>query len=128
MSKAQARIVALMTQIVHAQAGQRLIQMGDKGDGMYVVIEGQLRSSVEVDGRSVPLNSHGRGDVLGEVGLFQGERTANVDCETDVRLLRLDQANLARLRRRYPRTSAHLFRNLSGVLAQRLAAATARMH
>jgi len=128
MSKAQARIVALMTQIVQAKAGQRLIQMGDKGDGMYVVIEGRLRSSVESEGRSVLLNSHGRGDVLGEVGLFRGERTANVDCETDVRLLRLDQANLARLRRRYPRTSAHLFRNLSGVLAQRLAAVTARVH
>jgi hypothetical protein len=128
MSKAQARIVALMTQIVLKQAGERLIQMGEKGDGMYVVIEGRLRSSVEADGRSVLLNTHGRGDVLGEVGLFRGERTANVDCDTDVRLLRLDQKNLARLRRRYPRTSAQLFNNLSGVLAQRLASITARVH
>jgi predicted RND superfamily exporter protein len=128
MSKAQARIVALMTQIVEAKAGQRLIQMGDKSDGMYVVIEGKLRSSVESDGHSVPLNTHGRGDVLGEVGLFRGERTANVDCETDTRLLRLDQQNLTRLRRRYPRTSAHLFRNLSDVLAGRLAAVTTRLH
>jgi predicted RND superfamily exporter protein len=128
MSKAQARIVALMTQVVHAKAGERLIQVGQKGDGMYVVIEGRLRSSVEADGHSVPLNTHGRGDVLGEVGLFHGERTANVDCETDVRLLRLDQSNLARLQRRYPRTSAHLFRNLSDVLAGRLAAVTARVY
>jgi predicted RND superfamily exporter protein len=128
MSKAQARIVALMTQIVHAKAGERLIQIGAKGDGMFVVIEGRLRSSVEADGHSVPLNTHGRGDVLGEVGLFHGERTANVDCETDVRLLRLDQSNLARLQRRYPRTSAHLFRNLSDVLAERLAAVTARVY
>jgi hypothetical protein len=128
MSKTQARIVALMTQIVHARAGERLIQLGQKGDGMFVVIEGRLRSSVEADGHTVPLNSHGRGDVLGEVGLFYGERTANVDCETDVRLLRLDQANLARLQRRYPRTSAQLFRNLSDVLAGRLAAVTARVY
>jgi predicted RND superfamily exporter protein len=128
MSKTQARIVALMTQIVHARAGERLIQLGQKGDGMFVVIEGRLRSSVEADGHTVPLNSHGRGDVLGEVGLFYGERTANVDCETDVRLLRLDQSNLARLQRRYPRTSAQLFRNLSDVLAGRLAAVTARVY
>jgi hypothetical protein len=127
MSKAQARIVALMTEIVAAPAGRRLIRVGEKGDGMYVVIEGNLRSSVETDGRTVLLNTHTRGDVLGEVGLFRGERTANVDCETDVRLLRLDQSNLARLRRRYPRISAHLFRNLSDVLAQRLAAATTRL-
>jgi hypothetical protein len=127
MSKAQARIVALMTEIVSAKAGERLIRLGEKGDGMYVVIEGRLRSSVETDGRFVLLNTHARGDVLGEVGLFRGERTANVDCETDVRLLRLDPSNLARLRRRYPRVSAQLFRNLSDVLAQRLAAATSRL-
>jgi hypothetical protein len=45
-----------------------------------------------------------------------------------VRLLRLDQSNLARLQRRYPRTSAHLFRNLSYVLAGRLADVTARVY
>jgi len=94
---------------------------------MFVVIEGRLRSSVESEGHSVQLNTHGRGDVLGEVGLFRGERTANVDCATDCRLLRFDQENLARLQRRYPRTAAKLMRNLSEVLADRLKAATARV-
>jgi predicted RND superfamily exporter protein len=126
-SKWQARIVALMTEIVELKKGQRLIQSGQKSDGMYVVIEGQLQSSVERGGALVPLNRHGRGDVLGEVGLFRGERTANVDCESDVRALRFDQENLARLQRRYPRTASKLLRNLSEVLADRLAAATVRM-
>jgi predicted RND superfamily exporter protein len=126
-SKWQARIVALMTEIVELKKGQRLIQSGAKSDGMYVVIEGQLQSSIERGGASVPLNRHGRGDVLGEVGLFRGERTANVDCESDVRALRFDQENLARLQRRYPRTASKLLRNLSEVLADRLAAATARV-
>ena len=126
-SKWQARIVALMTEIVELKKGQRLIQSGQKSDGMYVVIEGQLQSSVERGGAVVPLNRHGRGDVLGEVGLFRGERTANVDCETDVRALRFDQDNLGRLQRRYPRTASKLMRNLSEVLADRLAAATVRM-
>jgi predicted RND superfamily exporter protein len=126
-SKWQARIVALMTEIVELKKGQRLIQSGAKSDGMYVVIEGQLQSNLERDGKVVPLNRHGRGDVLGEVGLFRGERTANVDCQSDVRALRFDQENLARLQRRYPRTASKLLRNLSEVLADRLAAATARM-
>ena len=126
-SKWQARIVALMTEIVERKRGQRLIQSGQKSDGMYVVIEGELRSSVERDGAVVPLNRHGRGDVLGEVGLFRGERTANVDCETDVRALHFDQENLTRLQRRYPRTASKLLRNLSEVLADRLAAATVRV-
>jgi predicted RND superfamily exporter protein len=126
-SKWQARIVALMTEIVETKQGQRLMQTGQKSDGMYVVIEGQLQSHIERDGARVPLNRHGRGDVLGEVGLFRGERTANVDCESDCRLLRFDQENLARLQRRYPRTAAKLMRNLSEVLADRLKAATVRV-
>ena len=126
-SKWQARVVALMTEIVEKNQGERLIQTGQKSDGMYVAIEGELRSSVERGGKVVPLNRHGRGDVVGEVGLLRGERTANVDCETDCRLLRFDQANLARLQRRYPRTAAKLMRNLSEILADRLKAATARV-
>jgi predicted RND superfamily exporter protein len=128
LSKWQARIVALMTEIVALHKGQRLIQSGQKSDGMYVVIDGDLQSSVEREGVSVPLNRHTRGDVLGEVGLFRGERTANVDCESEVRALRFNQDNLARLQRRYPRTASTLLRNLSEVLADRLAGATARVH
>ncbi len=126
-SKWQARIVALMTEIVQVKQGQRLLATGMKSDGMYLVIEGQLQSHIERDGATVPLNRHGRGDVLGEVGLFRGERTANVDCQSDCRLLRFDQENLTRLQRRYPRTAAKLMRNLSEVLADRLKAATARL-
>jgi len=126
-SKWQARIVALMTEIVELKKGERLIQSGQPSDGMYVVVDGQLESSIERGGAVVPLNRHGRGDVLGEVGLFRGQRTANVDCETDVRALRFDQENLARLQRRYPRTASKLLRNLSEVLADRLAAATERV-
>jgi predicted RND superfamily exporter protein len=126
-SKWQARIVALMTEIVEVAQGHRLMQTGQKSDGMYLVIEGQLESHIERDGTRVPLNRHGRGDVLGEVGLFRGERTANVDCLTDCRMLRFDQENLARLQRRYPRTAAKLMRNLSEVLADRLKSATQRV-
>ena len=88
---------------------------------------GNIESHIEREGARVPLNQHGRGDVLGEVGLFRGERTANVDCLTACRLLRFDQENLARLQRRYPRTAAKLMRNLSEVLADRLKSATQRV-
>jgi predicted RND superfamily exporter protein len=101
--------------------------LGQKSDGIYVIVDGCLRSSVERDGRPVLLNKHERGDVVGEVGIFYGERTANVDCETDVRLLRMDESDLSRLKRRYPRLAAQLYRNLSKILAGRLVAATPRV-
>jgi predicted RND superfamily exporter protein len=127
LTKTQARLAALMTEIVEVPAGERLLTAGDKSDCMYVIIDGCLRASVVRSGETIVLNEHRRGDVIGEVGLFEGERTADVECKTDARLLRLDEANLARLRRRYPRIGVQIYRNLSQVLATRLIAATSRV-
>ena len=63
---------------------------------------------------------------MGDVGFFHGKRTADVDTETEVTLLRLTKANMERLRRRYPRIGAQLYRNLSQLLADRVAVATER--
>ena len=46
------------------------------------------------------------------------------NAETDVRVLRLTRANLERLRRRYPRTGAQIYANLSVILADRVATTT----
>jgi predicted RND superfamily exporter protein len=127
LSRTQARVVALLSEIVNLPAGARLIRAGERGDEVYVVIEGELRSWVEREGRRVELNRHGRGDLLGEVGLVQGARSAHVDCETPARLLRLAPRDLARLERRSPRIAARLYRNLGSTLAERLVRATGRV-
>ncbi len=127
LSTTQARVVALMTQIVNAPAGKRLITAGEHGNEIFVVIDGELQSWVDREGRRIELNQHRRGDVLGEVGLVRGERSANVDCQTASRLLRLDPANLSRLERRYPRIAARLHRNLNETLAGRLVQLTRRL-
>ena len=127
LSKTQARVAALMTEIVEIPAGEQLIAAGDKSECMYVIVDGRLRATTKRGAETVLLNEHRRGEVIGEVGLFQGERTADVWCDTDVRLLRFDEANLARLRRRYPRIGVQIYRNLSEVLATRLITATGRV-
>jgi predicted RND superfamily exporter protein len=127
LSPRRARIAALMFDMVTARAGERLIQAGEARNSLYVVIEGKLSSSVQQDRERVFLNSHSRGDVIGEVGLLRGRRSADVDCESDVRLLRFDAWILDRLRRRYPRIAAQIFLNLSLVLADRLVRATDRV-
>jgi predicted RND superfamily exporter protein len=99
LSKAQARIVALMAEVVSVPAGQRLIR------------------------------TDARGDVIGEVALFYGShtRTADVDVVDDARLLRLTESSLDRLRRRSPRIASQVHRNLNEVLAGRLARVTDRL-
>lgn len=123
----QARIVALMATVIEVPAGKRIIHDGETGEEMYVVIDGTLRTSVMSKDRQVELGTHERGDVIGEAGLFNEKRTADVDVVTDSRLLRLTQRNLDRLSRRYPYIATKVFRNLNKVMATRLSKTTHRL-
>ena len=68
-----------------------------------------------------------RGEVVGEVGLVFGERSANMDAATDARLLRFPPNTLQRLARQRPRIAATILRNLNEILAQRLSRSTVRL-
>jgi uncharacterized membrane protein YdfJ with MMPL/SSD domain len=127
LSAAQARIVAIMGSLVPVRAGERLWRAGDPADALYVVIDGKLRASLPREGGARELAVHGRGDLLGEVGLIQHARSADVDALEDGRLLRLGQEHFAQLSRRYPRIAAQVLRNLSEVLAERLVRLTGRV-
>jgi hypothetical protein len=120
LSKRQARIFALMAKLESVPAGTRLMTRGTRGDEMFVVIDGELVASIERDGRKVELSRMRRGDSVGEIALFHGERTADVDVASDARLLRFGEEDLARLGRRYPRIAAKVYRNLNRVIAERV--------
>jgi hydrophobe/amphiphile efflux-3 (HAE3) family protein len=127
LTKSQARIAALMTSVVSHKAGEQVLEEGTVGRELYVVIDGELLVSLKgADGSPVDLAYMKRGDVIGEVGLYYGQRTADVTATSDCRLLRLDHENLDRLHRRYPRIGRKLAWNLSAIMAERLARATAR--
>ena len=124
LSPRQARIFALMAEVVAVPAGTRLMTHGTQGDEMFVVIDGELVASLEREGRRTEFSRMRRGDTVGEVALFHGERTADVDVASDARLLRFGEAELARLGRRYPRIAAKVYRNLNRVIARRVASTT----
>lgn len=123
----QARIAAILGQVVEYPAGTRVITLGERGHDVHIVIDGELAASVPRDDRDVLLRHLGRGDLIGEVALFAGTRTANVDAVSDVRLIRFDQAALDRIATRYPRIASVLYRNLGTVMAERLADVTAQL-
>jgi len=127
LSRTQAHVVALTASIRSFPAGQRLFSDGEAGEEMYVVIDGELVASVERDGARAELARHRRGDLVGEVALLRGKRSADVDSASDVRLLRLTRDSLDRLSRRYPRTALKVSRNLNLALADRLARSTDRI-
>jgi CRP/FNR family cyclic AMP-dependent transcriptional regulator len=56
-----------------------LIEEGDQGDSIYIVLDGRLRAFVsDARGREVTLGHHGPGEYVGEMSLDGGPRSASV--------------------------------------------------
>lgn len=127
LSLREARIFALLSRMEKYKTHDRVIREGDWARDMYVIVDGELQAWVDRDGERRTLSSMGRGAVLGEAGFFGQRRTANVDALSDARLLRFGSEELERLRVRYPRIAATVFRNLNRIQAERLARTTAML-
>jgi predicted RND superfamily exporter protein len=127
LSLREARIFALLSRIEKYKAHDRVIKEGDWARDMYVIVDGELQAWVDRDGDRLELSTMGRGAVLGEAGFFGQRRTANVDALSAARLLRFGSEELERLRKRYPRIAATVFRNLNRIQAERLARTTAML-
>ncbi len=127
LGERQARIFALMSRIQEVPAGTALFREGDKGNEMYVILDGTLRTSLEREQGRLELARLSRGDTFGEIGLFSAQRTADVEALTDARVIAFDPDDLERLRRRYPRIAARVFLNLNRLQAERLVRTTARV-
>jgi predicted RND superfamily exporter protein len=121
LSRRQARVVALMTDMRTFPDGHVLFREGEAGEDMYVVVDGELRIWIHDEGDGTrELRRLHRGDVVGEIAPFLGKRTANVTTVGQARLLRITLKDLEELRRRYPKVGATVYRNLARVVAGRV--------
>lgn len=127
LSLREARIFALMSKLETHPAGARVIQEGDWARDIYVIIDGELQAFLEKDGKRKMLSSMARGATMGETGYFGQRRTASVETTAPSRILRFDSQDLERMRVRYPRIAATIFRNLNRIQAERLARTTAML-
>jgi len=59
---------------------QLLIQDGDLGDTLYIVLSGRLRAfAADTHGKEITLGIYGAGEYVGEMSLDGGPRSANVE-------------------------------------------------
>lgn len=87
-----------MAELVVVPAGQVVMQEGEPGDALYVVIDGELEVSKQRDGAEVVLGVRGPGEFLGERALLkQAPRSATVRTRRDSRLLVVSQASFQAL-------------------------------
>jgi predicted RND superfamily exporter protein len=129
LTATQARITALMANIAEYNEGEQVFVTGDVGSHMYVVIEGKLGVTINTNEEdSVFIDTLGRGDIVGEVALYHGERTANVRAMSNVRLLEITKQDLEDIQKRHPKIAAILYSNLNEVFAGRVANLATHIH
>jgi CRP-like cAMP-binding protein len=99
------------------RAGEAIFRAGDRGDNMYVVVEGEVR--ISANGRQLDLL--GPGGVFGEIALIDnGPRSADAVAVTDCRVVPIDENWFKFLVQQTPFFSLQIMR----VMADRLRRST----
>ena len=74
------------------KTGDVIVREGEIGDCMYVILSGQAEVMRSTDGEDIRLAVLGKGDIVGEMAIFQKEqRSATVRALTDMRLMVVDR-------------------------------------
>ena len=96
-------------------AGERLFDLGDPSDRMYIVVSGKVGISISPDpAQKTFVSTLGPGDCFGEMGLFDDlPRSATAHVLEDAKLLALDKFKLRGLIVRYPELLQGMLRGLS---------------
>ena len=74
------RLLARRGELRRYRKGHRLIEDGDRGDALFIIVSGRLRAfgSGERD-REITYGSYGPGEYIGEMSLDGGPRSASVE-------------------------------------------------
>lgn len=77
--------------------GEVVVRQGDVGESMFVIQEGTVDVVVERDGHEVFLRTLGKGEFLGEMGIFDRVgRSATIRARGEARLLSVDRKSFLR--------------------------------
>ena len=115
-------VAALAKAVVPRQfsAGQMIIQMGEPGTSMFIVVDGNVNIHLPGEqSRRISLKDIAAGEYFGELSLFDDKpRSASAVATTDTKLLELDRATLSS----YLQSRPHAAIVLLSTLAARLRA------
>jgi small-conductance mechanosensitive channel len=116
MNDAQLENVLQHAQIHHYGRGERLIQEGDQGDSMFIMLRGTAAVSVAKNGTGIRVGVMRQGDCFGEMSLLTGEpRSATIRANDDCEVLEISKEGMAGVLRDSPQCLTQL----SELLARR---------
>ena len=114
---------ARFMQIMQAPQFSTLVTQGERGDAMYLILEGELRVRLLIGGRESILATLGPGDFFGEISLFDhGPRSADIVANQDSYLLKVTAAGLQTLTNEAPEIAAAFMHGVLKTLAIRIRA------
>lgn len=106
----------------------QIVKQGDPDDGMYLVLDGELRVRLMISGKETILATLGPGECFGEIALFDhGPRSADVVANKESVLLKISSEAFDKLRRDAPELSAPILFSISKTLAARIRADNKRI-
>jgi CRP-like cAMP-binding protein len=102
--------------LIHFGRSEKLIQQGEDGDSMFILVNGEANVVVERSGDSTQVARLRAGDCFGEMSLLTGEkRSATVVAQTDCEVVEIGKPVLANSLKQQP----ELLNKLSELLARR---------
>jgi CRP-like cAMP-binding protein len=104
-----------------------LFRKGDHGDAMFMVLEGEVRARVLIEGRESTLSTMTAGECFGEIAVIdEGPRSADVVTNAESVLLKISAGALKRLFQEAPALAAPFLLALSKTITARVRTLTKR--
>lgn len=115
LSVSELAAIASVTEVVVYPAGTEIIKEGERGETMYMIIDGLVSVIKEFQGQPEIVLDHIRaGDYFGEMALFEDLlRSATVRTEEETRVLVLDKREFTEIVREYPLIALQICKALS---------------
>ncbi|HTY89460.1 MAG TPA: cyclic nucleotide-binding domain-containing protein [Candidatus Acidoferrum sp.] len=105
-----------------------LVKQGDPGNGMFFVLQGELRARVMVGEKETILATFGPGDFFGDMSLFDhGPRSADVIANAESIVLKMSDMAFERLTREAPALATPFLQATARTLAARIRADNRRL-
>jgi len=105
-----------------------VVKQGDAGNGMFLILQGELRARVMVGEKETILATFGPGDFFGDISLFDhGPRSADVIANADSIVLRISDVAFDRLTREAPALTTPFLQATARTLAARIRADNKRL-
>jgi len=105
-----------------------VVKQGDAGNGMFLILQGELRARVMVGDKETILATFGPGDFFGDMSLFdRGPRSADVIANVDSTVLKISDVAFDRLTREAPALATPFLQATARTLAARIRADNQRL-